>query len=311
MIQLEINENDNGQRLDRFLRKYFNGAPLSLIYKMIRKDVKINGKRGTESTVLSKGDLLTIYIPEEKAAELHKEKKIARVKKQFRVAYEDDNILVVSKPAGLLTHGDGKEKKNTLANQVMGYLAEKGEFNPGREKTFRPAPVNRLDRNTSGLVLFGKNAETVRRLADDIKTRTGIEKYYMTIVTGDLKEEVALEGLLSKDEAKNRVKILREGGESEESVTAKLIARPLESSGKHTLVEVELLTGRTHQIRVQLADAGLPIIGDTKYGGKKVKGQATQLLHAYRLVLRDASGEKIEIRDPLPGKFEEIRKELF
>ena len=311
MIQLEINENDKGQRLDRFLRKYFNKAPLSLIYKMIRKDVKINGKRGNENTVLEEGDLLTIYIPEEKAEALHAEKKTAKVKKQFRVAYEDDDILVVSKPAGLLTHGDGREKKNTLANQVMGYLTEKGEFDSGREKTFRPAPINRLDRNTGGLVIFGKNADTVKRLAGDIRTRTGIEKYYMTIVSGDMREEMALEGLLTKNEEKNRVAVHDAESPDEEGVYAKLVARPIESSGKHTLVEVELLTGRTHQIRAQLADAGFPIVGDTKYGGEKLAGQTTQLLHACRLVLRDAEGNLIEIKDSLPKKFEEIKDKLF
>ena len=318
MIQLEINENDNGQRLDRFLRKYFNGAPLSLIYKMIRKDVKINGKRGTESTVLSKGDLLTIYIPEEKAAELHKEKKIAKVKKQFRVAYEDDSILVVSKPAGLLTHGDGKEKKNTLANQVTGYLAGEGAFDPAAENTFVPAPLNRLDRNTTGLVLFAKNAPAARKISEMLRSKEGVRKIYRAVCCGRIEEELVLDAALEKNEEKNIVK-LSVGDGAKRSVT---IVRPLKHSraGDYTLVEAELVTGRTHQIRVHLSGAGHPLIGDQKYGDVKVNayfkkkyGLTSQLLHAERL---EFAGDA----EILPGKsvrartskmFREIEKDLF
>ena len=144
MFRITITENEAGQRLDRFLKKYFNNATLGTIYKLIRKDVKVNGRRAGENIMLAQGDELAIYVSDDTAAALRKEKNRVKVKKQFRVAYEDDNILVVEKPFGLLTHGDRNEKKNHLANQVIDYLIEKGDYNPRTETTFVPAPANRL-----------------------------------------------------------------------------------------------------------------------------------------------------------------------
>lgn len=143
MFKIEITENQANQRLDRFLKKYFNNASLGTIYKLIRKDVKVNGKRANESTLLANGDELTLYISDETAAGLRKEKRRVKVKKQFKIAYEDDDLLIVEKPFGLLTHGDRTEKKNHLANQVIDYLIEKGDYNPRTETTFVPAPANR------------------------------------------------------------------------------------------------------------------------------------------------------------------------
>ena len=140
MVDFKITENEAGQRLDRFLRKYMKRAPLSMIYKTIRKDVKVNGKRAHEDTILQEGDQLSLYIPEEKLNDLTRQQTHRRVKRQFRIAYEDENLLIVEKPSGLLTHGDSREKKNTLANQVCGYLQEKGEFDPSKEKSFVPSP---------------------------------------------------------------------------------------------------------------------------------------------------------------------------
>lgn len=387
MIELEIKQNDKDQRLDRFLKKYFDKAPLSMIYKMIRKDVKINGKRGKEATLLAEGDVLQIYITEEQAHQFHSEKKQIRVAKQFTVAYEDEDMLIVSKPFGLLTHGDKREKKNTLANQVAGYLQGKGEYDPASEQTFRPSPVNRLDRNTTGLVIFGKNAESLRRLSEEIKTREGIAKYYLTIVKGRVDEEMIIEDSLEKDENTNTVRIVngktsgqKKGmigsadsqvseSEGKHSVT---IVRPLAWSGSanlesanlgsgnqksanpesanlkragaisdshcgggqngkskkkngknssgsdgYTLVEAELVTGRTHQIRAHLAGIGHPIIGDAKYGDPKTNrrmkekyGLSTQLLHAARLEF--AGKEDImKVTAPLPETFNRIKQELF
>ena len=350
MIELEIKQNDKDQRLDRFLKKYFDKAPLSMIYKMIRKDVKINGKRGKEATLLAEGDVLQIYITEEQAHQFHSEKKQINAVRQFTVAYEDEDMLIVSKPFGLLTHGDRREKKNTLANQVAGYLQGKGEYDPAKEQTFRPSPVNRLDRNTTGLVIFGKNAEALRRLSEEIKTREGIAKYYLTIVKGRLEEEMVIEESLAKDESRNTVRIVKEEGEAADqdsqghqpgkrSIT---IVRPLAWSdqrfgsdhpfrsnqrfrpGQHfgsdhpfTLVEAELVTGRTHQIRAHLAGTGHPIIGDSKYGDpatnrrmKEKYGLSTQLLHAARLEFT-AKGDIMKVTAPLPETFKRIKKDLF
>ena len=396
MIKIEIGKNDKGQRLDRFLKKYFDAAPLSMIYRLIRKDVKVNGKRGKEATLLEEGDLLTVYITEEQAAQLHrgrssldgaqygdgrgdKRKKAAR---QFKVAYEDDEMLIVSKPFGLLTHGDRTEKKNTLANQVAGYLQEKGDYDPAAEQTFRPSPVNRLDRNTTGLVIFGKTAEATRRLAAMFREKGTVQndgsvqraagggacdrigKFYLTIVSGRLEDEMVIDGALEKDEATNTVNVyLQDSGRiehaeasgrlehaeasgriehaeasgREKSAGAKrsvTIVRPVAWSDEHsspdarsmgsrktrdiyTLVEAELVTGRTHQIRAHLAAAGFPIIGDSKYGdsrvNKRVKekyGLTTQLLHAFRLEFAD-KGVIMKVTAPLPKRFEQIKTDLF
>lgn len=153
MINIEIGKNEQDQRLDKFLRKYLGNAPLSFIYKAIRKDVKVNGKRAKEDTVLRLGDTLSLYIKEEDLAAFQKKRKLSHARRQFQIAYEDENILAVEKPYGLLTHGDSTEKKNHLTNQVIDYLIEKGDYNPRLEKTFVPAPVNRLDRNTTGRAL--------------------------------------------------------------------------------------------------------------------------------------------------------------
>lgn len=327
MFRIVINKNQANQRLDRFLKKYFNNASLSLVYKLIRKDVKLNGKRVKENQVLAEGDELTLYISDETANALRKEKTHAKVKKQFRVAYEDENLLVVEKPYGLLTHGDSSEKKNHLANQVVDYLIEKGDYDPRSEKTFTPAPANRLDRNTTGLVAFGKNAAALQELNRMIREKDEIRKLYLTIVSGRLEKAVRLRAKMTKDESKNLVSVVSEDGEGKFMET---IARPLEyaqwKGQSFTLAEVEILTGRTHQIRAHLAKAGYPVIGDVKYGNRKVNalmekefGLTTQLLHAYRLVFRrmplaeseaeGAAGKTVEAQ--LPPDFMRIKDSIF
>ena len=313
MVKIQINSNDAGQRLDRFLKKYLKRAPLSAIYKIIRKDLKLNGKRAKEDTVLSQGDEITLYISEERLEEITRQPKNHRAKRQFKIAYEDDSVLIVEKPWGLLTHGDSHEKKNTLMNQVCGYLQDKGEYDPGREKTFTPSPVNRLDRNTTGLVIFGKTGESLRQLTRLIRQRDGISKYYVTIVAGDFDQEMVIDDSLIKNQDKNRVRI------SEKGQSAKSIVRPLRRrpDGRYSVVEVELVTGRTHQIRVHLAGRGFPLVGDSKYG-VRVKCASTQLLHAYRLKFGEIKEDYteltglsgLEVKAEIPADFERVWKEL-
>ena len=315
MIKFEVRENDANQRLDRFLKKLFRKAPLSMIYKMIRKDIKINGRRGTEDTMLAPGDELVFYMSEEKFEELSEAVRKKPVRKQFKTVYEDDNILIVSKPRGLIIHGDAHEKKNTLVNQVTGYLQEKGYYDPTAEKTFAPAPVNRLDRNTTGLVIFGKNAMALRLLTRLIRERNCIGKYYMTVVVGRFDKSMVFGERLVKDSSTNTVGVAY-GEDGKEALT---YVDPVMPGKKYSIVRIKLVTGRTHQIRVHLSHAGFPLLGDPKYGTGSSSSRAaelgitTQLLHAYRLEFNNMPDEFAylegrSIEAPLPSEFERIRK---
>lgn len=321
MREITIAKNDSGQRLDRFLKKYMCNASLSLVYKAIRKDVKVNGKRAKEETLLNEGDVLQIYMTDQDIDKLTKKKRTAAPKRQFTIAYEDENILVAAKPFGLLVHGDAAEKKDTLANQVVDYLIEKGDYVPRLEKSFVPSPVHRLDRNTTGLVVFGKTAAALRILSASLAKDEGMTKFYNTIVCGELKRELHLKNKLLKDEKTNRVKVLPES--SEEGKYIETIARPVYSNGSYTLIQVELITGRSHQIRAHMKHAGFPLIGDAKYGFsranaeiKRRTGLTTQLLHAGKLVFRAMEEpleylEGTEVTAPLPPGWSAIQKEIF
>lgn len=319
MEKIVIGENEAGQRVDRFLRKYLGGASLGGIYKIIRKDLKVNGRRVHEDTQLAEGDELTLYLSAEQIEAFRTPaKKRAAARKQFQVAYEDSQVLIVSKPAGLLVHGDATEKSNTLINQVLGYLQEKGEYDPSREKTFSPAPVNRIDRGTSGLVIFGKSAVAVRELTRIIRERDGIRKFYLAVVCGQVREEMVLTDRLLKEEETGRIRMVAD----EAGQAAETRVRPIACGAHFSLVEAELITGRTHQIRAHLSKAGHPLLGDQKYGNRRANetgrrlGISSQLLHAYRLKfgetdlpLEKLSGKVIEAKPP--KAFERAQKELI
>lgn len=317
MREINITANDAGRRLDRFLRKYLKNASLGEIYKMIRKDVKVDGKRKDESYVLNEGEILSLYLSDETIDKLtgrgqdsrSKASPAKKAKRQFKIIYEDENILVADKPFGLLTHGDSQEKKNHLANQVKDYLIAKGDYDPRTEKVFSPAPANRIDRNTTGLVIFGKNSASLKALGAMIR-EDKVSKYYLTIVHGIIKEEKVLTGSLVKDEASNKVTIRNDsrndvsGSADKEGLDVMTVVKPVESFSygngfKATLVEVQLVTGRSHQIRAHLASIGHPVIGDIKYGSAATRKAndyigsrfhlTTQLLHAHRLVINETA----------------------
>ncbi len=295
MVKIIIEKNDGNQRLDRFLKKYLKNAPLSYIYKAIRKDVKVNGKRCPKEHMLEAGDELSVYISDDELAKLTSVKTHAGAKRQFGIVYEDENLLIADKPFGLLTHGDEFEKKNTLANQVTAYLIANGDYNPRIEKTFSPAPANRLDRNTTGIVLFGKNSAALKALNEMIRERDAIGKYYRTVVAGTMREPLVLEDRIEKNHRENRVKVLPI--EQDSGKVIKTAVRPVQTGGGFTLAEVHLVTGRTHQIRAHLAEAGYPLIGDRKYGDPKINSMVsrrfdlnTQLLHACRMEFGECKG---------------------
>ncbi len=293
MKKVVAGANEQGMRLDRFLRKYLCGAPLGYIYRAVRRDVRVNGKRLKEGYILRQGDEISIYIPDAELEELTLKKARSHGQGRPDVVYEDDSVLIVNKPAGLLTHGDAAEKKDTLVNRVTDYLIEKGDYDPRGEKTFSPSPSNRLDRNTSGLVVFGKNGESRRALNEAFRDRKGISKFYLALVKGEIREEMDINGALIKDAEKNRVSLSQEGRSS------RTVVRPLQPGKSFSLVEAELLTGRPHQIRVHLASTGHPLIGDPKYGDRTLNrelGAERQMLHAWKLVFTAAAGPLDRLR---------------
>lgn len=320
MVKIIIEQNDSNQRLDRFLKKYLKNAPLSFVYKAIRKDIKVNGKRCSEEYMLVQGDELTVYISEAELLKLTAAKQSIKVRKQFGVIYEDENILIADKPFGLLTHGDEFEKKNTLANQVTAYLIANGDYNPRIERTFSPAPANRLDRNTTGIVLFGKNSKALKALNEMLRERKTIGKYYRTVVVGAMTQDIVLQDRIEKNNRENLVKVLPIDEDSGKVI--RTAVRPVETGREFTLAEVQLVTGRTHQIRAHLAKAGYPLIGDRKYGNEQINRMVsrrfnlnTQLLHAYRIEFGECRGvfEYMSGKafiSPLSPEFERITGEL-
>lgn len=320
MKQITINTNDAGRRLDKFLRRYLAKASLSTIYKIIRKDIKINGKRESNNYMLQEGDVLIFYVSDNLLKEwsaMSKKSGSPKVRRNFKIVYEDEDILIADKPFGLLTHGDQHEKKNHLANQVKDYLIETGAYNP-RERVFTPAPANRLDRNTTGGVIFGKNSVALKALNEMIRDNK-VDKFYATIVCGHIDKELHLKSKLIKDQRTNTVKVL--SADDERGREIETIVRPVRQIGEFTLVEIKLVTGRTHQIRAHMASIGNPVIGDVKYsrgkavcvnrGLKERFGLSTQLLHSCRIVFNEGVGpiKRLEgkaFKIELPEEFERI-----
>ncbi len=285
MREFVIGENDAGQRLDRFIKKAVPRLGSGL-YKYIRqKDIKLNGKRAEISQILAVGDHVKMYIPdsyfeEEKKPPEPEYKGLGEVK----AVYEDENIIAAYKPAGLVVHEDDGGETDTLIFRIKGYLAEKGEYDPGSEQSFAPALCNRIDRGTEGLVLCAKNAAALREMNRIIRARE-IEKTYLCLTVGVPRErEGTIRTYLEKDERENTVYVRAE--KTPNSRTAVTKYRVVKASGELALVEVSLLTGRTHQIRVHMAYIGCPLLGDGKYDRNAVNrryGVKSQCLCAYRI----------------------------
>ena len=287
MREFTIGKNDAGQRLDRFVAKALPLLPPALLQKYIRlKRVKVNGKGSKKEARLELGDVLQLYINDEFFDQPSEENSFLTLfRPNLDIVYEDENLLLVNKRPGLVVHADETEKVNTLVNHIQAYLYQKKEWNPKRENSFAPALCNRIDRNTGGIVIAAKNAEALRILNDKIRDRE-IRKLYLCITLGRMQPPNGkIECFLLKDEEKKQVAVYHRpvpGGRS-----AVTLYKTLETRGELSLVECELLTGRTHQIRASLADAGHPLLGDGKYGNgamNKKYHETRQALYSYRLI---------------------------
>ena len=286
MKELTVGKNDAGQRLDRFVGKAVPLLPESLLQKYIRlKRIKLNGKGAKRDTRVAEGDVLNLYINDEFFEKPREENSYLKVgTPRLDVVYEDENILLVDKKPGVLCHSAGQWDWNTLIANIQARAYQSGEWRPREENSFAPALCNRIDRNTGGIVIAAKTAEALRVINEKIKERE-IEKYYLCVVRGRPKPaEGRLHGYIFKDAAKNRVYVRQkpEPG-AKEAVT---YYKTLGSANGLSLVECRLGTGRTHQIRAQMAAAGTPLLGDGKYGSdreNKKLGEDGQLLYSYRL----------------------------
>ncbi len=285
MKSFAISKNDSGQRLDKFISKAVPALPKSLMYKYIRtKRIKVNSKRAEISTKLLEGDTVDMYINDEFFAPVDKHYDFLSASKHLDIVYEDENLLLLDKKVGLLSHPDETEYNDTLITRVKRYLYEKGDYDPKDEHSFAPALVNRIDRNTGGIVIAAKNAETLRILNQKLKDRE-LEKYYLCVVHGILnKKSGILSGWLIKDEKKNKVQVYRQEQYGAKEIRTKYDV--LSEKAGLSLIEVELLTGRTHQIRAHFSSIGHPLLGDGKYGTNamnKALGYKKQFLYSYRL----------------------------
>ena len=315
MRSITVNKNEAGQRLDKLLAKYLNLAGKGFLYKMMRKkNIVLNGKKCDGSEKLSEGDEIKLFLADE-TIEKFSEVKVQKVKKtKLHIIYEDEHILLINKPSGMLSQ-KAKEQDESLVEYLIDYLLDSGKITKENLRSFRPSVCNRLDRNTSGLVAAGCSLAGLQKLSAMFKDRS-LHKYYLCVVSGAVREKKKIDGFLKKDEKTNQVTISQK--ELPDSAPICTEYEPLMQSGADTLLKVTLITGRTHQIRAHLASIGHPIVGDTKYGTPRVNEEAkrkyhihSQMLHSWKLVfpqmdtpLDYLSGKSFTA--PVPGEFQKV-----
>ncbi len=292
MFQFEIQANDAGQRLDKFLNKAVPTLPQSLLYKALRlKKIKVNRRRAEASYRLCEKDVVQLFLPDEFSQKDAKEEAFMHLTPHLEIVYEDQNILLCNKRPGMIVHSDDEEEVNTLIGHIHAYLYRKGEYDPKAEQSFAPSLCNRIDRNTGGIVIAAKNAATLRVLNQKIRDRE-LDKTYLCLVHGKvIPKSATLCAYLKKDSAKNQVAVIDEKPKNFDRPNCawKEICtryRVVEQKKDVALLEVELLTGRTHQIRAHLAHIGYPLLGDGKYGinaADRKKGYVHQALYSYQL----------------------------
>ena len=289
MKLITVHKQEEGQRLVKLLGAYLKEAPNSFFYKMLRKkNITLNGKKADGTEKLKCGDEIRLFLSDETyekfAGKVQPKEKFPMAK--LNIVYEDSNVIFINKPAGMLSQ-KSVPSDVSLNEYLLGYLEKSGQWKQEESKAFRPSVCNRLDRNTSGMVICGKSMAGLQQMAALLKDRS-LHKYYLCLVKGVMTESQHLEGYLLKDENSNQVKIFQK--ETEGAVHIITEYEPLYTDGEVTLLKVTLVTGKSHQIRAHLSSIGHPIIGDPKYGDRKVNaffrethGIKNQMLHAWKL----------------------------
>ncbi len=313
MKELTIRENESGQRLDKFLTKYMNRAPKSFLYKMLRKkNITLNGKKAQGKEILVSGDTVKLFLSGDTIHNFSEHKEFISQKTDNLsdgntlkpdIIYEDAHTLFINKPVGMLSQ-KARPDDISLVEHLTSYLLSTGQITQEELRTFHPAVCNRLDRNTSGIVAAGKSLAALQKLSAMFRDRS-IRKYYLCLVSGTVEHKARLKGYLEKDKRTNKVAVRRKRTVPDDSgAFIETEYRPLRSAGGTTLLEVHLITGKTHQIRAHLAAEGHPLIGDYKYGDRKINdrfkrsyGLQSQMLHSYRLCFPRCTGELIPLSE--------------
>lgn len=312
MREIKIERNDSGQRLDKFLQKYLKEASRGFLFKMLRKkNITLNGKRAEGNEILSEGDTVSVFFSEETFEKFRGVQKRRRYPTtELNILYEDSEVALLNKPVGMLSQ-KAEERDVTLVEYFLGYLQQKGEWKDGG--SFTPSVCNRLDRNTSGVVIAGKSLYGLQKMSELLKRRT-IDKYYLTIVEGVMRQASMIRGYLCKDERINKVTVYDEPAPDRFFIETGY--EPLMDDGSYTLLRVKLITGKTHQIRAHLSSIGHPLMGDVKYGGKRQERMRNFFLHAEKIHFPaldeplDGLSER-EIQAPLPDRFANMKQHLF
>ena len=307
MITIKIDRNEEKQRIDRFLKKYLNKAPNTFIYKILRKKyIKVNGKRVKEEYFLESGDTVEIYLADDTIKKFRALKSYVENEGELDIVYEDSNILLVNKAAGIDVQPSG-DGKISLVDKLLAYLDEDDGVG-----TFRPSFCNRLDRNTTGIIIAAKNYNSLKEMNENIRNRN-VNKYYYSIVKGEILKDIELGGFLKKRSDVNKVEVLMTEKEGYKEITTRI--KPVCCSNGFTEIEVQLITGRTHQIRAHLSSIGHPLVGDIKYGGK-MKGINQYFLHSKKLEFKGFAGELDYLNGKVfetacPGNYQKLKKELM
>lgn len=289
MRSLRIMEAESGQRFDKYLMKYMKLAPKSFIYKMLRKkNITLNGKKAAGNEVLQAEDEIILFLSEETIENFCREERVITAEGNLDILYENKHVIFINKPAGMLSQKAANDDIS-LIEHLEAYLIKNG-VSPDERRAFFPGVCNRLDRNTSGVIAAGKTLKGLQILSELLQKR-GVDRCYLCIVSGVIKRPGRLEGFLHKEEEQNKVFISKD-----KELGAKIITayEPLAFNEKYTLMRVQLITGKTHQIRAHLSSIGYPVIGDRKYGSPKVNtevqqkfGLKHQLLHSYEMVFHE------------------------